>query len=474
MASRAPTHRRRSRGARRCRSTGSVGSNIPLALLLELTDGAEDPASLLQSRYGARPKDQFVQNKWPLLRDLWLANDDAVRDNVVACLVAAGLGDGAPDPDAASQMAYLSGLRNAKTLRTIVLEAFHQYGEEPHEAPAAEPPGDELDLVQRPWVTAELDDPAAAAQLATMVLDEIQSQFQMDDEWVEREPTRLRWWGGPIPLTVDASAARSVFGDPTVKVVIEVTLATDVTGRPQRGPRDAWTTSTIWPALERSCGSKSRPRSERSPRSMPTLATCQRCGCCRWLRCSPTAKRSARSPTGSPTSWKVFRQSEPHPITGERSDFDEMLGFTDSYVIPKGAEPCAWNDDEFTSVLAFMEQMGFFANGGAGFAVEYPFTSSMPATVQAGLDTHPGGQTALYQQLTNSPHPGYGQGCSAGSSSRSATTRDGPSTHERTQQGRTTRLHGHTRLGCVVHRRASWRRQPRDVPSKPDAPPRPR
>jgi hypothetical protein len=41
---------------------------------------------------------------------------------------------------------------------------------------------------------------------------------------------------------------------------------------------------------------------------------------------------------------------EPHPVTGARSDYDEMLGFTDNVVIPKGAEPCAWHDDEFDSV----------------------------------------------------------------------------------------------------------------------------
>ena len=103
--------------------------------------------------------------------------------------------------------------------------------------------------------------------------------------------------------------------------------------------------------------------------------------------------------------WLTYRWTS-KPTTSRGA----VLGFTDSVVIPKGAEPCAWSDDEFGSVLSFMEQMGLAANGGDGLTVEFPFTSSMPAMVQAALDAHPGGQTALYVQKTNSPHPGYGNG----------------------------------------------------------------
>lgn len=124
--------------------------NLPATLVSELADAAklpsDDACEQLRLRYGARPKDEFVAELWPELREVWLATDDESRNEVVEHLRNEGLGDLSVDPvDPPAQMDYLRSLRNAKTLRAVVLRAFHTYGEAPllesRSESAAERPG---------------------------------------------------------------------------------------------------------------------------------------------------------------------------------------------------------------------------------------------------------------------------------------------------------------------------------------------
>jgi superfamily II DNA or RNA helicase len=110
-------------------------SNVPQALLDELCqalfiDGAGlEPSELLDSEYGARPKDDFVGEAWDVLREGWLHHDKESRDWVVAALRSVRGEDGQIS-NRKAQMEYLRGLRNAKNLRTVVLEAFIELGEQ--------------------------------------------------------------------------------------------------------------------------------------------------------------------------------------------------------------------------------------------------------------------------------------------------------------------------------------------------------
>ncbi|MDF2468274.1 MAG: rapA, partial [Rhodococcus erythropolis] len=109
-------------------------SNLPESLLDQLCEhlfvdnGGLTSAEVLQSGYGARPKDNFVVEAWEPLRENWLNGDKPSRDWVVATLRELRDEHGRATSRRA-QMDYLRELRNAKTLRAVVLEAFIELGE---------------------------------------------------------------------------------------------------------------------------------------------------------------------------------------------------------------------------------------------------------------------------------------------------------------------------------------------------------
>ena len=109
-------------------------SNLPSTLLDALRhaliaggDGL-DSAEALHEVYGACPKEVFVKEAWPVLRESWLQHHKESRDWVVASLHEARREDGTPT-NRKAQMEYLRGLRNAKNLRSIVLQEFKAFGE---------------------------------------------------------------------------------------------------------------------------------------------------------------------------------------------------------------------------------------------------------------------------------------------------------------------------------------------------------
>ena len=87
-----------------------------------------DACEVLQDAYGARPKDDFVAEAWDLLREEWLHHDKPSRDQVVETLRELRDEDGRIT-NRRAQMEYLRELRNAKTLRSVVLQSFIEFGE---------------------------------------------------------------------------------------------------------------------------------------------------------------------------------------------------------------------------------------------------------------------------------------------------------------------------------------------------------
>ncbi len=108
--------------------------HIPESLLTELAVAAgatgEDPAGELRLAYGARPKERFVHDLWPTLREVWLARDESARAAVIDALRRAGVGRSLrAQREPVDAMEFLRSVRNAKSMRTIVLAAFHELGE---------------------------------------------------------------------------------------------------------------------------------------------------------------------------------------------------------------------------------------------------------------------------------------------------------------------------------------------------------
>lgn len=189
-------------------------------------DGSR-PRRTLRDRYGARPKEDFVQELWEELRESWLATDQRSRADVVAELKAAGLGPSATGSVADDDMEYLRSLRNAKTLRSVVLASFHRLGE----ATAARQPADSAagPRVEEPRTepapseepvgpTLAVDGDAEVERVAAQVLDLLRR--------VSDEPDLRPDEDGDVALRFGSSAVFvRVFGSPPVVRVYAPTLA---------------------------------------------------------------------------------------------------------------------------------------------------------------------------------------------------------------------------------------------------------
>jgi hypothetical protein len=95
----------------------------------------------LMAAYGVRPRVNFVQDNWSVLRETWLARDGHSREAVVKQLRALGLGStDAPVRTVAAQLDYLRSCHNKQSLREIVLSQFLAIGEMSPNVPTAPAP----------------------------------------------------------------------------------------------------------------------------------------------------------------------------------------------------------------------------------------------------------------------------------------------------------------------------------------------
>ncbi len=105
---------------------------VQLSLCSHLGLDRRDAARSLRKRYRARPREDFVADAWPVLRDDWLGRDRTVRRAAILNLRAAGLGllgDVPLSPQ--RERNYLLSVRNTKPARAIVLATFIAAGEIP-------------------------------------------------------------------------------------------------------------------------------------------------------------------------------------------------------------------------------------------------------------------------------------------------------------------------------------------------------
>lgn len=109
-------------------------ANVDSDIVAEITDmwdlEGQAPLDWLRAHYGARPKDRFVADCWPALRDGWLTRSNDARAAVVDALRSWSLGDTSIDVAPKSgQVEYLQTCRNQTTLRRVVLSEFIPLGE---------------------------------------------------------------------------------------------------------------------------------------------------------------------------------------------------------------------------------------------------------------------------------------------------------------------------------------------------------
>ena len=105
---------------------------MPDSLLSELSETLEvethgDAANALREIYGARPREEFIEDAWDLLREFWLSKDAEARAEIITTLRGRSLGEVSVSDD----MDYLRSCRNTANLRRIVLPTFITLGESP-------------------------------------------------------------------------------------------------------------------------------------------------------------------------------------------------------------------------------------------------------------------------------------------------------------------------------------------------------
>lgn len=102
--------------------------NIPSALISKISahlDLKGDLLDAIKTKYGSRPKTEFIQDTWKILISEWLIQDAESLRSIASSLRSLGLGDLSIDQDAQ----FVMSCRNTIRLRELVLERFISLGE---------------------------------------------------------------------------------------------------------------------------------------------------------------------------------------------------------------------------------------------------------------------------------------------------------------------------------------------------------
>lgn len=104
----------------------NLPDELQQSLLPEDQRGSGKASDGLKRAFGARPKEEFIRDQWPVLLENWLRKDAQSCELLASSLRSLGLGDTA----IASDIDYLVGCKNTKNLRSYALRAFLDFGEQ--------------------------------------------------------------------------------------------------------------------------------------------------------------------------------------------------------------------------------------------------------------------------------------------------------------------------------------------------------
>jgi hypothetical protein len=103
----------------------------------------------------------------------------------------------------------------------------------------------------------------------------------------------------------------------------------------------------------------------------------------------------------------------PHPSSGQRTDFDELLAFPDE-IQAKSETANMWERYGLESSLNYFRQIGLVTTGDdTHVTTEFPYTAAESAMIRVALGEVPhadSGSTALYTQDAAAEHPFIGVG----------------------------------------------------------------
>lgn len=277
---------------------------------------------------------------------------------------------------------------------------------------------------QPPWV--ELAEPGVVGLRddGPALLDGIAKDLQVDDEWIVRTARTLTWWGEPTPITFTVDQPGLIQGDPTIKLTAAVTMAVEVTAATSvvlaavdELNHLATVGAVVWLEEERRVEAVLTHYAYRGIEPITQLVTAfalvlygeamSRAG---WL-----AEQVGGTP-GVP----------PHPVSGEREDFDEMMTFTADQVLPAGSVQNRWWGGELEGVAQYLSEneVGIAGGGDSSLTVEFPLARNDAERYTRLRSHHMSGGDAFtedsiaeffsmptaLEQLMCVDHPHYGAG----------------------------------------------------------------
>lgn len=104
----------------------NLPDELQRGLLPEDQRGSASASDDLKKAFGARPKEEFIRDQWPVLLENWLRKDAQSCELLTSSLRSLGLGD----TSITSNIDYLVGCKNTKNLRSYALRAFLDFGEQ--------------------------------------------------------------------------------------------------------------------------------------------------------------------------------------------------------------------------------------------------------------------------------------------------------------------------------------------------------
>lgn len=104
----------------------NLPDELQRSLLPEDQRGSANASDDLKKAFGARPKEEFIRDQWPILLENWLRKDAQSCELLASSLRSLGLGD----TSITSNIDYLVECKNTKNLRSYTLRAFLDFGEQ--------------------------------------------------------------------------------------------------------------------------------------------------------------------------------------------------------------------------------------------------------------------------------------------------------------------------------------------------------
>jgi len=262
--------------------------------------------------------------------------------------------------------------------------------------------------VEPPWVTMAAGyESGPDEDLGLEMLDDLISALMIDPEWLETEGRSFTWWGSPIPLFVDAQLPAPALGDATVRLSAHVVLLDEIRAAPHVVVR-------VVDALNANTAISPYVFDEDLGTLRSTLSVYMHTGNRSMMRIYRLAVMLHYTETVAkvPDLAKMLqarRAIRPHPMSGERSDFDDLFDFTDLAIVPIGAEANRYTGENYQQLADWYGGFELLASASnVGVTVEFPFTGGTPGVVlrMVGINLR---MTSMLQ-LGDGPHPGYGNG----------------------------------------------------------------